>query len=257
MLFSRCFLTAASLLFSTLSMAQEGASTKPEFSWSASAGGGQTRSDFGRADEQFISLRHYTPMGSIALEELRVKRFGSSDAALAIDAYPRLWEGAYANVRYQYAATPDLYPQKSWRTEIYQNVGGGWELAASHDHLGFTSPVKIEGVAVGKYWGNFFARWRHQRVSSDGSVGQGDRFMLRYYYEGDADNYLEANVSSGRSDDFGSAQLTGSRSDSKGLAWRHFLNRHWGLKASVSEALDSSSAGGKERSVSVGLSYRW
>jgi hypothetical protein len=81
--------------------------------------------------------------------------------------------------------------------------------------------------------------------------------MLRYYYEGDADHYLEANVSSGRSDDFGSAQLTGTRSDSKGLAWRYFLNRHWGLKTSVSEALDSSSAGGKERSVSVSLSYRW
>lgn len=257
MSFSRTFLTVTSALFCTLSMAQEGASTPPEFAWSASVGGGQTKSDFGRADERYVSLRRYTPMGSIAIEELSLKRFGTTDSALAIDAYPRLWEGAYANVRYQYATSPDLYPGKSWRAELYQNVGGGWELAASHDYLGFSSKVKIEGVAVGKYWGNFYARWRHQRVTSDGSAGQGDRFMIRYYYEGDADHYLEANVSRGRSDDFGSAQLTGSRSDSKGLAWRHSLTRQWGLKAAISEALDSSSAGGKERSLSLGLNYRW
>jgi YaiO family outer membrane protein len=254
---SRIALSVAALLCSTASIAQDAAFASSEPGWSASISGGQTKTDFGTAQERSVTLRRYTALGSIAIEQLSLKRFGYSDTAMAVDAYPRLWEGAYANVRYQSAASPDLYPAKSWRTELYQNVGSGWELAASHDHLGFTSNVKIDGISVGKYWGNFYARLRHQRVTSDGSAGQGDRFMVRYYYEGDADHYVEANISSGRSDDFSSAQLAGSRSDSRGLAWYHFVTRQWGFKASASQATDSASASGRERSFSVGLAYRW
>jgi len=257
MCFSRTTLTLLGLLCSTVSMAQDAANASTEPGWSASISGGQTKTDFGTAHEQSVSLRRYTALGSIAVEQLSLKRFGYSDSAVAVDAYPRLWEGAYANVRYQYATSPDLYPGKSWRAEVYQNIGNGWELAASHDYLGFSSNVKIDGMAVGKYWGNFYARLRHQRVTSNGSAGQGDRFMVRYYYEGDADHYVEANLSKGRSDDFNSAQLVGSRSDSRGLAWYHFVTRQWGFKASTSEAKDSASAAGRERSFNLGLAYRW
>ena len=82
--------------------------------------------------------------------------------------------------------------------------------------------------------------------------------MVRYYYEGDADHYVEANVSSGRSEDFGSTLLNNaSRSDSRGLAWYHFLTRDWGFKTSFSQARDSSIAGERERSVSASLTFRW
>ena len=259
MTFSRNALTVVGLLFSTMGMAQDAANSTSEPGWSASASAGQVKTDLGTAQEKSVTLRRYNALGSIAVEQLSLKRFGYSDSAVALDAYPRLWSGAYANVRYQYASSPDLYPGKSWRAEVYQNVGSGWELAASHDALGFASPVNIEGVAVGKYWGNFYARWRHQRVTSAGSAGQGDRFMLRYYYEGDADHYVEANLSKGRSDDFSSALLAGSRSDSRGVAWYHFVTRQWVFKASASQAHDSAAAaaGGTERSVTLGLAYRW
>lgn len=250
-------LALVGLSLSVWCFAQDATLIDGPLDWSSSVSSGQTKTQVGTAQERSVTLRRYTPMGSIAIEQLQLKRFGSTDSALALDAYPRLWQGAYANLRYQHAASPDLYPGKSWRAELYQNVGGGWELAASHDELGFSSIVKIEGVALGKYWGNFYARLRHQRVTSDGAGSQGDRFMLRYYYEGDADHYLEVNVSSGRSDDFNTAQLSGSRSDSRGLAWYHFVTRQWGLKVSASQANDSSVAGGKERSLNLGLAYRW
>lgn len=245
------------LMFSLSIAAQNANQTEGTPAWSASMGSSQTRTQVGTANEQFVALRRYTPMGSIAIEQLQLKRFGNTDTAWAFDAYPRLWQGAYANLRYQQAASPDLYPGNAWRAELYQNVGGGWELAASRDLLGFQSSVKIDGLAVGHYWGNFYARLRHQRVSSDGSAGQGDRFMVRYYYEGDADHYLEANMSRGRSDDFSSAQLTGSRSNARGLVWYHYVTRQWGFKTSASQANDSATAGGKERSLSLSLSYRW
>jgi YaiO family outer membrane protein len=93
-------------------------------------------------------------------------------------------------------------------------------------------------------------------VRSKGSTGQGDRFMLRYYYQGDADHFVEANASSGRSDDFATTLLTPSRSDARGWSWLHFFNREWGLKASWSESKDNSS-GGRERSFNLGATHRW
>jgi YaiO family outer membrane protein len=223
--------------------------------WALSAGLYRTRAGRFSANENSVALRHYTELGSIAIERLGQERFDYSDQAWAIDAYPRLWQGAYANLRYQRTASPDLYPSRAWRAELYQNVGGGWELAVSRDFLGFGSGVRIDGVSAGHYWGNFFARWRHQQVKSDRSSGQGDRFLVRYYYEGDADHYLEANVSSGRSDDFSTGLILPSRSDSRGVVWYHFVNRDWGFKLSASQSSDS--AGVKAHDAGVSLLRRW
>lgn len=227
------------------------------YDWALSAGVGRTLSGASGATENQLSLRRYTDWGSIALERLSLRRFGEVDQAWAVDAYPRLWAGAYANVRYQSADSASLYPQRSWRLELFQNLGSGWELAGSHDELGFGSGVRIEGVSLGKYWGNFYARWRHQSVQSDSSSGKGDRVLLRYYYAGDPDHYVEANLSQGRSDDFSSAILRASRTDARGLAWQHFIDRWWGLKMSLSESRDTSAANARARDWSASLIRRW
>ena len=227
------------------------------YQWALSGGLYRTDAGSASANENSLSLRRYGELGSIAIERLGLRRFGHADQAVAVDAYPRLWRGAYANLRYQRTDAPELYPAHSWRAELYQNVGGGWELAVSRDVLGFGSGVRIDGVSAGKYWGNFFARWRHQQVKSDSSSGSGDRLFVRYYYEGDADHYVEANVSRGRSDDFSSALIQSSRSDSRGLVWYHFVTRDWGFKLSASESNDSSGSGSKARDLGIGLTRRW
>ncbi|MFM8866233.1 MAG: YaiO family outer membrane beta-barrel protein [Limnohabitans sp.] len=227
------------------------------YRWALSAGLFQTRAGSFSARENSVGLRHYTPRGSIAIERLGQQRFGYSDEAWAVDAYPRLWQGAYANLRYQQTSTADLYPPRAWRAELYQNVGGGWELAASRDFLGFGSGVRIDGISVGKYWGNFFARWRHQQVHSDSSSGRGDRFFVRYYYEGDADHYVELNLSQGRSDDFSTGLILPSRSDSRGVVWYHFVRRDWGFKLSASQSNDSAGVGVRAQNAGVSLVRRW
>lgn len=227
------------------------------YKWALSGGLYSSSSGSSDARENSLSLRHYGELGSIAVERLGLNRFGFSDKAWAVDAYPRLWQGAYANLRYQYADSPELFPKRSWRAELYQNISGGWELALSRDFLGFGSGVRIDGVSAGKYWGNFFARWRHQQVQSDTSSGQGDRFFVRYYYQGDADHYVEANASRGRSDDFGSALIQASSSDSHGLVWYHFVTREWGFKLSASASKDTAGFGSKSQDVGVSLTRRW
>ncbi|MEI7785710.1 MAG: YaiO family outer membrane beta-barrel protein [Betaproteobacteria bacterium] len=234
-----------------------GTLTGREYDWALSVGAAHTTSGSASADDNSVSLRRYTDWGSIALERMSLRRFDLVDQAWAVDAYPRLWSGAYANVRYQASDRVELYPHRSWRLELFQNIGAGWELAASHDELGFGSGVRIQGVAVGKYWGNFFARWRHQTVRSDSSSSRGDRLLLRYYYTGDADHYVEGNFSQGRSDDFSSALLQSARSDSRGVVWYHFLNRHWGFKLGLSQSHDSSAYNARARDVSASLTRRW
>jgi YaiO family outer membrane protein len=227
------------------------------YKWALSGGlySGTTGSSTAR--ENSLALRHYSELGSIAVERLSLRRFGDSDIAWAVDAYPRLWQGAYANLRYQSAESSALYPKRSWRAELYQNISGGWELALSRDFLGFGSGVRIDGVSAGKYWGNFFARWRHQQVQSDASSGQGDRVFVRYYYQGDADHYVEANASRGHSDDFGSVLVNSSSSDSRGLVWYHFVSRAWGFKLSASQSTDTAGYGAKSQDMGVSLTRRW
>lgn len=253
----RLALTLLCSVFTQGAVAQESDQNSQTNTWALSTGTGNTESVTGRATENFITLRRYSSLGSIAIERIQLKRFGLTDTAVALDAYPRLWSGAYANLRYQTSSASSLYPKQSWRAEVYQNAGGGWEWAAGHDYLGFASDVKIDGVAIGHYWGNFYARLRHQRVVSNHSSGSGDRFMLRYYYQGDADHYLEINASKGRSDDFSTAQIAGNRSDSRGLAWYHFIDKNWGFKLSASQANDTSGFSQTERSLNAGISYRW
>ena len=224
--------------------------------WAVSASVSRTEFGTRKSHDHSLSLRHYSPWGSIAIEQMGLRHWGEHDRAWALDAYPRLWSGAYAKVRYRRAGTPGLYPETAWRLELFQNVGG-WELAASHDRLGFASAMQIDGVAVGYHWGNFYARWRHQQVRTDGPSGRGNRFVLRYYYEGDADHYLELNASQGYSDDFETAVLQTPRADTRGLAWTHYVGRDWGVKLSARQARDTSGRGSRSRDLGLGVMARW
>jgi YaiO family outer membrane protein len=227
------------------------------YDWALSESIDRSVNGFGGATENTLSLRRYTEWGSIALQMLDLQEFGETDHAWVVDAYPRLWQGAYANLRYQQALGAVLYPGVSWRAELYQGMGNGWELSASHDELGFSAPVKINGWGVAKYWSDYYVRVRYQTVQSDSSSGNGLRVVGRYYYHGNADDYLEANVSAGRSDDFEGALITPSRSNSRGVAWSSFVNREWGFKVSCGFSNDNSSAAGLERSLGASLIYRW
>ena len=228
---------------------------QPGYGWAVSMSGSQLDTPRSSGSDRSWIVRRYGSAGSVALERLQVSRFGLRGDAYAIDAYPRLWTGAYANLRYQRSSDAVLYPVRAWRAELYQNVGGGWEMAASHDFLGFDSQVQMNAVALAKYWGNFYIRLRHQRTETNVSSGRGDRLVIRYYYEGDADHYLEGSWSSGRSDDLSNLLAGQSRSGTKGASFYHFLNSRWGVKGSYSDSRDSAS--GRERSVSMGVVFRW
>ncbi|GAB3471846.1 hypothetical protein GCM10027321_44150 [Massilia terrae] len=226
------------------------------YTWAGSVTGSWTDAGAGpRWNDQTISLRHYAKAGSLAFETLRAHRFGQEDYAWSLDAYTVLWQGAYANLRYQRSGAARLFPHNAGRAELYQSLGQGWEVSVSDDVLAFAaSRVNIYGASLGNYFGNFYIALRHQAIVSAGSHSTGERLLSRYYYRGDADNYVELSANRGSSDD--AASLVGGRTHSggAGLAWVTYWDKAWGGRMGASY---SRAGGSNDSAVSFSVYRRW
>jgi YaiO family outer membrane protein len=228
------------------------------YTWGASLSSSWTDVGGGpRWNDQTASVRRYMKRGSLGFETLRAHRFGQHDYAWALDGYAGLWEGAYANLRYQHSATSRLFPANSGRLEIWQALGQGWEASLGDDVLGFDSRVNIYGVSIAKYTGNFYVQLRHQNIVSEGSHSTGQRLLARWYYTGDADNYLELTANSGRSDDPLSLVGGRARSGGGGLAWVRYFNQQWGGRIGANFSRAAGGASGSECGLSFSLYRRW
>jgi len=226
------------------------------YTWAASASAGWTDPGNGpRWNDQTLSLRHYTPRGSLGFETLRAHRFGEQDYAWALDAYVDLWKGAYANLRYQRGPASRLFPANAGRAELYQGLGNGWEVSVSDDVLGFAGRVNIYGATLAKYTGDFYLQWRHQNIVSAGSHGSGERLLGRWYYLGDADSYAELSINSGRSDDPLSLVGGQTRSGGGGFAWVRYWTPRWGTR--VGGSFSRASNASNQRAVTFSLYRRW
>lgn len=229
-----------------------------DFVWSLRAGYGRTAFSGGRAawNDADLSLRRRFARGSLALDWLQADHFGKTDSAWALDGYASLWSRAYANARYQHGPGSGVLPSEAWRMELFQGIGRGWELSASVDHLRFASDTEFYGIGVGRYVGNWYMRYKLQHVPGTGSGSWSHRALLRKYYRGDADDYVEVNAGSGRSTDldrFGG--IVRDNSASLGVAWVHFVQPRWGFKLGAGFA--NEEGGFNERSVSLALYTRW
>ncbi|MFK2877907.1 YaiO family outer membrane beta-barrel protein [Rhodanobacter hydrolyticus] len=205
-----------------------------------------------------LSLRRYFSQGSLALELLRSNHFGTSNDAWALDGYVPLWSRAYANLRYQQGPSSGVLPEQEWRAEVFQGVGRGWELSASIDNLRFSSDTQFYGVGIGRYWGDWYARYKLQHVPGVGSGSWSNRFLLRNYYRGDAFDYWEVSVGNGRSTDLNSyGTQVMNNSATLGVAWSHYLSSQWGFKLSAGYAEGSDFPGVNEQLFSLTLYSLW
>lgn len=225
------------------------------FLWSGSIASSWTTFSGNRSDwsDYTISIRRHFSRGSLALEMLGARRFDTNDNAWALDAYVHLWPRAYVNLRYQHGPEADLYPDRSWRAEIFQGVGRGWELSAGYDRLEFADNVDIYSFGIGKYTGNYYVRWRRLYVPKDDSDSVSDQLLLRYYYTGDGDTYVEVKAGFGRSDD----NLSGgqSRKSSGSVAWVRYPSPRWGFK--IGADISNEADGFDGRGVFGALYLRW
>ncbi len=229
-----------------------------DYAWSLRAGVDHTNFSGGREswNDAGVTLRHKFARGSLGLEVLHADHFGRRDSAWALDGYVSLWARAYANVRYQHGPSSGILPRYSWRTELFQGVGSGWELSASIDHLRFSSDTEFYGVGVGRYVGNWYLRYKLQHVPGVSSGSWSHRVVARNYYRGNADDYFEVSGSSGRSSDLDrSGALVRDSNASLGASWTHYFRPDWGFKVGVGASDDAD--GFDERQLSFSLYRRW
>lgn len=239
--------------------ADQAAEVPEGYRWSAGVTAGVSSFSPERADWRDLTAsarRHFT-RGSLALEYLAAERFLQYDDAVALDAYLDLWKRAYANVRWQSSEDAELYPDRAYRAEIYQGFGKGWEASGSWSHQDWgNADVDIYGATLAKYVGNWYLRWRDLFIPGTATLGISHGALARYYYKGNADDYVE--VSGGRSHG-GEILRDGTegrtRGHSYGGAWQHYFDPRWGFKISGAYADDENSF--VERGVSFGVSTRW
>ena len=231
------------------------------FHWSMSASYGMSEFSPERKDkwdDYSISIRRHWDFGSLAVEYLSEDHFATVDDAIAFDAYIDLWKRAYANLRYQYSPDNRLYPDYSDRVELFQGFGKGWEMSGSYDHLQFgESDVDIYAAGLGKYIGNFYIRHKTSFIPSTPTLGISHRTMVRWYYAGNGDDYLEAYAGAGhggqiRRDGY-SVEKTQSRS--VGASISRYLTPHIGFKFGYAYSDDKNDF--VERGISASLSARW
>ena len=231
------------------------------FPWSASLGADWTAFSPSRSDwyEYTLSVRRHFARGSLAFEALGARRFSLDDHAWALDGYVDLWHRAYANLRYQRGPQADLFPGNAWRAEVFQGAGHGWELSGSYDRLAFSgTATNIYGVGVGKYLGNWYARWRHLYIPGSGSSSNSDRVLVRYYYAGDADNYAEFTAGIGSSNLSSSGlpvAASGTHRWSTSAAFVKFTNPRLGFK--IGAGYDHEDRGYNGRSLFGTVYTRW
>lgn len=252
----------ASHLQSLVPRVQNPEATIPEgYYWSAGLSAKSTTFNRGRDgwDDYSVWVRRHFDGGSLAVEFLDARRFGLDDQAWALDAYVDLWNRAYANLRYQHGPRGELFPDRAWRVEVFQGIGRGWELSASYDRLGFDpTAIGMYGLGVGKYTGNLYLLARTLSVSGAGSSNLSHRGLVRYYYPGDGDNYVEVSAGSGRSSDELARTLGANDTDrrsSVGVAFVRYWNPRWGFKIGADYA--DAEQGYAERGISGTLYWRW
>lgn len=205
------------------------------------------------------TVRHYWQWVSLGFEYLGSRRFESDDYALALDAYVDLWPRAYANVRFQYSPRAVLFPDDSYRVELFQGVGKGWELSCSYDHMDFgESNVDMYGVGLGKYTGNWYFRWRTLFIPSAARLGTSHRVLARYYYAGNGDDYVELNGGYSRGGRFlrGTEIVETTRGKSFGAAFQKYIDPRWGVKITGGYS-DDNTYPFREKNVSATIARRW
>ena len=232
------------------------------FHWLAYAGDTYSNfsSNIGSWNEYNAEVRGYFPHGSLAAETLVANRFSLTDRAFALDGYIDAWRRAYVNLRDQYSPDATLYPHQAYRAELFQGVGRGWEPSLSYDHMTFSrTDVDMYGVGLGVYRGNWYLRWRTLFIPSLGTLGVSQRAVARYYFSGNADDYLELNGAFGHGSELlpHSVVVDATSSRSAGAQLQKYFSPHWGLWLTASWSDEHTSSPFIERDISLTLLLRW
>lgn len=141
--------------------------------------------------EVAASVTRLTSRGAVILRASEARRFGLDDRLVEVEGYPRFRPGTYAFVAVGIAPDSTLYPSHRVAFDLYQSVGGGFEVSGGFRRLGFDAATSIYVGTVSKYVGTwmFTGKVVHIPVKeqADSMSYQGS---FRRYVRGDGVSYV-------------------------------------------------------------------
>ncbi len=139
-------------------------------------------------NEDQLSLKGRTPVGSLIGRFSHANRFSLSSNQAEIDFYPKFRPGTYAYLNIGYSPDATLYPRYRFGTDLYQSLGQGWEGSAGYRRLGFGGKVNIFTGSMAKYYGNWLFTGRVFLTPDSVGTSRSFNFSARRYF-GEGINY--------------------------------------------------------------------
>ena len=185
--------------------------------------------------EYNVSLTRLTPHGSVIVRANEARRFGLKDQMAEVEFYPKIRPGTYAFVGVGGDLDSVLYPSYRVAFDLYQSVGGGFEVSGGFRRLGFDSATNIVVGTVSRYVGNWMLTAKVFHVPVDGPLDSTSYHgAFRRYIRGDGSSYVGLTYSHGfsREEIRNAADLTTMNSDTIKLEADQLFARRLRLFAS-------------------------
>lgn len=232
--------------------------TKQELLWRARAGFEYTglSSGFDEWLAYRASVGRSFDFGSVSIEGQRARRFGSWDNQGGIDAWVDLWDKSYVNLRALFAGGAEVLPRGDWMAELYQGLGGGWEISGFYRHMDFAEDnADIYGGSIARSVGDWYLRARGSTSRGSGAAGAGGSLAIRRYLK-TTDDFIEVSGGGGREViALGRGLHRTVRSTSAGLRLQYYFTDHWGVYANG--ALEDPDNYATRVTTGGGLLLRW
>ena len=146
--------------------------------------------DRGSWHEEAISLSRSTPIGSVVVRGTRASRFSLTDEQVDVELYPAFRPGTYAYVGLGVAPGAALYPRRRGALDLYQSLGGGFEVSAGYRGLQFDEVTNIYVLTLTKYLGSWMASGKAYHVPGRGAPDSTSYHgVLRRYFGADGTSF--------------------------------------------------------------------
>ncbi|WP_318312728.1 YaiO family outer membrane beta-barrel protein [Flagellimonas crocea] len=184
---------------------------------------------------------HYgnqTGIGPILGRVTYGNRFGTGNAQLEVDFYPRISNTFYAYLNAGISEDTGVFPHYRTGFSLYANLPMAFELDGGFRLLKFDDESWTYTFGLGKYYKNYWFNIRTYLNTLDTGVADSYTFTARYYFGG-ADDYFSARIGTGFSPDNASNNVlfnnsTRLRSNNFALGFRTLIGNSHVLYAEAS-----------------------
>jgi YaiO family outer membrane protein len=200
-----------------------------------------------------VEYTHRFDWGSLIGRANWAERYDQSAWQYEVDAYPKLWKGAYLYLNAG-VAEESFFPTRRYGAEIFWSLPKAFEASVGARYLEFdVNNVWLYTGSIGWYRGNWYMAVRPWVSSKPGNTSLSGGFLARRYFA-TKDDYCTLRVGGGQASDFDQTidQLLLSNQWYVLAEWQRRIRPLWIVKTQVGYRDQKFETGTDRRSWQVG-----